>query len=171
MKKIVQGPKVAVCKMHWPAVQDASGWPSDLCNQQWNLPWKGSEAALEWCGGTWPLHMCGVFVRWCDCVQDGVTRLPHESTLLHSKSLQVKGGYIYGSANWFFSLSNQDFAFRVIWKTLHCKLKKKYSYMLFSTPVAMETIQDGHQTTFSKIHRETQHYRWHWMLLLYKMLL
>ena len=28
---------------------------------------------------------------------------------------------------------------------------KKYIYMLFSTPVAMETIQDGHQTTFLKI--------------------
>ena len=27
---------------------------------------------------------------------------------------------------------------------------KKYNYM-FSTPVAMETIQDGHQTTFLKI--------------------
>ena len=28
---------------------------------------------------------------------------------------------------------------------------KKYNYMLFSTPVAMETIQDGRQTTFLKI--------------------
>ena len=27
---------------------------------------------------------------------------------------------------------------------------KKYNYMLFSTPVAMEIIQDGHQTTFLK---------------------
>ena len=27
---------------------------------------------------------------------------------------------------------------------------KKYNYMLFSTPVAMETIKDGHQTTFKK---------------------
>ena len=37
----------------------------------------------------------------------------------------------------FFSLSNQDL--------------KKYNYMLFSTPVAMETIKDGRQTTFLKI--------------------
>ena len=28
---------------------------------------------------------------------------------------------------------------------------KKYNYMLFSTPVAMETIKDGHQATFLKI--------------------
>jgi len=63
-------------------------------------------------------------------------------------ALRLKGGY--GSANWFFSLSNQDFAFMVIWKTLDCKFKK-YNYMLFSTPVAMETLKDGRQTTFLKI--------------------
>ena len=28
---------------------------------------------------------------------------------------------------------------------------KKYNYILFSTPVAMETIKDGCQTTFLKI--------------------
>ena len=42
--KNLQWPKLAawkldlVCKMCWPAMQDASGWPSGLCHLQWNLP-------------------------------------------------------------------------------------------------------------------------------------
>ena len=44
IKTNLQGPKLAARKpdpareTRWPAVQDASGWPSGLCRLQWNLP-------------------------------------------------------------------------------------------------------------------------------------
>ena len=43
MEKNLQGPKLAARKpdptreTRWPAVQDASGWPSGFCHLQWNL--------------------------------------------------------------------------------------------------------------------------------------
>ena len=64
--------------------------------------------------------------------------------LLHISS-QLKGGY--GSANFLCQIKILH-----LWsfERPYIVSLKKYNYMLFSTPVAMETVQDGHQTTFLK---------------------
>ena len=58
---------------------------------------------------------------------------------------------MYGSANWFFFLCQIKILHLGSFERPYIVSLKKYNYMLFSTPVAMETIKDGRQTTFLKI--------------------